>query len=131
MGIGFTGTSYRFPTLAVGEQLITRLKQLWDEGEREFHHGDCIHMDEWAALRAREIGFTLICHPPLNDWKRAFVTSHLTLPPKPYLARNKDIVKCSRLLLACPNTQAEELRSGTWMTIRWARKMNVPVEIFV
>lgn len=40
------------------------------------------------------------------------------LPP---LVRNRQIVANSDLLYAFPRTQHEELRSGTWATIRYAR----------
>ncbi len=44
-------------------------------------------------------------------------------PAKPPLERNRDIVNDSRKLIACPRLASEELRSGTWATIRFARKL--------
>ena len=43
--------------------------------------------------------------------------------PAPYLERNKEIVASSNLLIACPVGDKEELRSGTWSTVRFARKI--------
>lgn len=43
-------------------------------------------------------------------------------PPSPPLRRNREIVDTSNRLLACPASDTEELRSGTWATIRYARR---------
>lgn len=48
---------------------------------------------------------------------------------KPNLVRNKDIVESTDVLLACPKGP-EELRSGTWSTVRLARKQGKRVVIF-
>lgn len=49
---------------------------------------------------------------------------------KPYLQRNLDIIKNSSILIACPvNKNKEELRSGTWSTIRRAKKEKIQVII--
>ena len=49
---------------------------------------------------------------------------------KIYLQRNLDIIKNSNILIACPiNKNKEELRSGTWSTIRQAKKQNITVHI--
>lgn len=49
--------------------------------------------------------------------------------PRPPLERNRDVVDASDVLLACPGGMAEEQRSGTWATIRYARKAGKPVVI--
>lgn len=49
-------------------------------------------------------------------------------PDEP-LARNRTIVRRGDRLLAFPATEEEELRSGTWMTVRFARKLGRPVTI--
>jgi len=41
---------------------------------------------------------------------------------KPYLARNQDIVDETEVLIAVPAQKKEIVRSGTWATIRRARK---------
>ena len=48
---------------------------------------------------------------------------------KRYLERNRDIVDACDILIACPRTLKEELRSGTWATVRYARKVGKPVAI--
>jgi hypothetical protein len=53
-------------------------------------------------------------------------TSSCTLPT----SRNHDIVDETELLIACPGELAEAVRSGTWATVRYARKLGRPIVIF-
>jgi hypothetical protein len=72
------------------------------------------------------VGFAkVICHPGNKPDKVAECPgADLYLPPKPPLDRNKIIVRSGvHRLIACPNGMEEELRSGTWMTVRFARRM--------
>jgi hypothetical protein len=48
-------------------------------------------------------------------------------PERPYLDRNKDIVRETASLIAAPAEPEEQLRSGTWSTVRFARKQGKPV----
>lgn len=49
---------------------------------------------------------------------------------KPYLERNANIVEESSILIACPiDKNEEEWRSGTWSTVRKARKRNIMIHI--
>lgn len=51
--------------------------------------------------------------------------------PKPPMARNGDILAIGKdQLLAFPRLMHEELRSGTWATIRLARKLKMSIKIF-
>lgn len=45
----------------------------------------------------------------------------------PYLQRNKVIVDRCGVLVAAPGEAQEQLRSGTWSTIRYARRVGRPV----
>lgn len=47
--------------------------------------------------------------------------------PGDYRERNQCMVNSSHVLLAFPETPKEILRSGTWMTIRMARKAKIPI----
>jgi hypothetical protein len=51
------------------------------------------------------------------------------MPAKPYLVRNHEIVDDSQVLIAAPKEFTEQLRSGTWATIRYARKIGRTVRI--
>ncbi len=110
-------------------QWETLWRFLLERAPGEFHEGDCIGADAQAAFLAREVGFRIICHPPTNESKRAFFPSDETWPAAPYLDRNKTIVNRSREMIATPGEFEEQLRSGTWSTIRYARKTRKPVSI--
>ena len=47
------------------------------------------------------------------------------MPELPPLVRNHKIVGAVHLLIATPKTDKEELRSGTWATIRYAKKVRL------
>lgn len=90
----------------------------------ELHHGDCTGWDLQAQIVAKYLGIRTIAHPPENDRFRAFTKSDVILPPKPYLDRNKDIVNAVDFLIAAPSGP-EVRRSGTWSTVRYAKKVGV------
>lgn len=98
----------------------------------EFHHGDCVGADQQADAIActRYHDIRIKIHPPENPRYRAYCQKihfrkglHEVLPEKPYLGRNSDIVDACDVLIAAPRTVGEELRSGTWATVRYARKI--------
>lgn len=96
----------------------------------EFHHGDCVGADAEAHDIAYLLQyFFIVLHPPINESKRAFKHADLTLKAFPYLDRNKHIVRDTNRLIATPAQKEEQLRSGTWSTIRYARKAGKPVTI--
>lgn len=97
---------------------------------RYFHHGDCLGIDKEGHEIALELGYKVICHPPNSDAHRAFTKGHeLLLEPRPFLERNKHIVAAVEVLLAFPTQSMEVLRSGTWATIRYARRRGVTTMI--
>lgn len=91
-----------------------------------FHHGLCVGSDEQADNLIHSLfpECTIIGHPPTNTSKVS-KNCHCSIlrEPKPYLTRNHDIVNESSKFIATPNGSIEILRSGTWATIRYARKM--------
>lgn len=128
MKLGFTGTQDGMTEeqdAALGDFLVKLRKiNLYRSGEAiEFHHGDCIGADEQAHQIAYTLGFEIFIHPPANNSKRAFCESPgiTVLLPKPYLARNRDIVDSTNILIAAPK-EPEVLRSGTWATVRYVRR---------
>lgn len=50
-------------------------------------------------------------------------------PVLPPLQRNEEIVKRSKFMIATPHSQQEEQKSGTWMTVRCARRLEKPALI--
>lgn len=129
--LGFTGTRDGMTDAQKGASGI------WRYGRRftEFHHGCCVGADALAVLIVTEEAYDhpkIVGHPcdwPAMQDKEACARSAIMLPARKPLDRNRDIVDAVDLLLACPKGP-EELRSGTWATIRFARRQGKPVVIF-
>ena len=119
MKVGFTGTQHGM-SLWQQEQLRNLLLE---PTFTEFYHGDCIGADNQAHTIALSSGLQIVVHPPTDDRKRAFVAEGELLPQYPYLERNKHIVEACDLLIAAPKTLEEIVRSGTWSTVRYARRI--------
>lgn len=127
MQVGFTGTQ-RGVTL---EQWASCWPMLNARAPGTFHHGDCIGADNQIAYAARLIGFYIIGHPPVIESKRAFVQCDELRDPLPYLARNHKIVDAAEEMIATPGEFEEQLRSGTWATIRYARRLGKPIHVIL
>ena len=127
--IGFTGTQIKLPKVRYD---ALRAKLLPLHGfSIVFHHGDCIGSDAIAHHIAKDLGFKIHIHPPNISTLRAKCKADIVERPLPYLQRNKFIVDACQLIFAMPkNPKEEELRSGTWATVRYARKTGKRV-IFV
>lgn len=123
--IGFTGTQ-KGMTAKQQESLKKLFKHILQKRSiSEFHHGDCIGADEQAHKIVFSFCKSIHIHPGTdsrgNSPKRAFCTGRV-YDPAPYLIRNKIIVDSTDLLIACPHQSFEEIRSGTWATVRYALK---------
>lgn len=120
--IGFTGSKQGM-SRTQKVVLTNTLDKLVPKGTgAEFHHGDCTGADSQAHDIAQSLGLQPVIHPPTERKYRAFRTGMITYPPLPYLDRNQAIVDRSELLIATPRQRSEILRSGTWATVRRARK---------
>ena len=95
----------------------------------EVHHGDCSGADAQFHEIARLHNYHVVLHPPIKPDKRAFCKADEEFPKKDYLVRNKDIVDNSDVLIAAPKSKTEEVRCGTWSTIRYARRMKKKIII--
>ena len=93
-----------------------------ENGPFQVHHGDAIGGDASAHDIAREFDAEIHIHPPINPKYQAFCQGDVNYPAKDYLVRDLDIVIACDLLIGMPNSYTEKLRSGTWATIRRARK---------
>lgn len=138
MNVGFTGTSKGMlpdQRAAVRSTLQTLLGFVAVKKaplDCSFHHGDCIGADAEAHHIAKAIGYKVVIHPPSNPSARAFCSNDGfvdILHAKPYLVRNHDIVDASDVLVAAPKRMNEELRSGTWATVRYAAKQHKKIFI--
>lgn len=106
----------------------------------EFHHGVCVGADTQAHLLVYDvfssfmddesIGTVIHYHPPTNIDKMSDLRAFpgVRHRPRPYLDRNHDIVDACDILFAAPYQDGELLRSGTWATIRYARKTHKTIK---
>jgi len=130
MIVGFTGT--RNGMSAAQLQVVGKL--LLEFSPEEFHHGNCIGADVQAeTMVGRQLTQCLIHrHPCTLGGQQSIIPA----PPgtivhkeKPPLDRNWDIVDASTVIVATPKEKMEIRRSGTWATIRYARKAGRPLYI--
>jgi hypothetical protein len=125
--VGFTGTHNGMQAVQL-KALVDKLVFLKEEGFDEFHHGWCIGSDEQAAIAAKSIGYRIVAHPGLaKDPKNMLYRSEWNendevREAKPFINRDHDIVDETEIMLATPLTWEEQTRSGTWTTIRYAKK---------
>ena len=124
MKISFSGT--RKGMSNIQKKIVTHLLSIYKPDK--VRHGDCIGADNDFHNIAKDIGIDIILHPPINEKYRAFCDSKEILEAKDYLDRNRDMINSSELLLATPKDK-EVLRSGTWMSIRYAISRKIPVWI--
>ncbi len=130
MIIGFTGSRKGMSEnqKAAFQQLIQNLHIIpgLHRGHviTELHHGMCVGADHQAHKITRNLYYdvTIIGHPS-SEHNCVDVYCDATLPARPALKRNLDIVDYCDILIATPGTKQEVLRSGTWATIRYARKL--------
>lgn len=127
--IGFTGS--RNGMTKPQRRILTEWFQEFNHFELEFRHGDCVGSDLFAHCIVVNIPTVrVIIHPGPNTPLRAHCKGAFSvLPDCGYELRNQQIVKFSDRLFATPDTQGEIDRSGTWQTIRMARKKGIPITI--
>lgn len=119
--VGMTQEQKRMVRNLVGE--------LWPNNA---HHGDCMGADEeFHNIVLEEVPDCLIhIHPGTDNFGEMPKRAHCDGPddririyePKPYLMRNIDIVRQSEALIAAPQQAEMTTRSGTWSTVRKAKR---------
>lgn len=127
MIIGFTGTRQGM-SQNQKEQFVLKLFEL---NPTEFHHGDCKGADAEAHDIVREFfpEVYIVIHPPELHYTQAFKQGDEHRVPGSYIDRDRDIVNDSDYLIGAPLTNDEIVRSGSWTTIRYARKTNKPYTV--
>lgn len=130
--IGITGSRNGSSARQVGPLLrvLTEFHK-FAEGDAVLHHGKCRGIDEEAHIMARELGYLIVQHPPLNRAMESLdcdvLPGEVVWPRRAYLARDEDIVNAVETLVALPPGDEEDNpRSGTWATVRMARHASVP-----
>jgi hypothetical protein len=129
--VGFTGTRE-----GLTPQQRSRLREeLSQDGIVEAHHGDCVGGDEQFHSLCRGAKIPIVIHPPDNGKARAFCDGADRIEKaKPFLDRNKDIVRASSLMYGCPKERSEPPPArgqGTWSTIRYARSRGVMLKVIM
>ena len=128
MKIGVTGTREG----ATIEQIdqVTAFLQLHQAEGNELHHGDCTGVDVEVAAIARELGYRIVCHPPVKAETRGFFGGDETRVPAGYLERDRAIVDATEVLIVVPLQTEWQPRGGTWYTFDYAQKKKKPVKVF-
>lgn len=129
MRVGFTGTREGM----TDEQLISFIRIADDLHPTIFRHGVCAGADSQAVHAVYEMSPRPVVFGHFGDigsltCEHAAALCDDTAQPEPCLNRNRDIVDACDILIACPRGP-EERRSGTWATIRYARKQGKPIVI--
>jgi hypothetical protein len=120
--VGFSGTQE-----GMTDAQIEKIRELlWETEFKVAGHGDCIGADADFHDLSRERGLWMVGYPPFNYKKRAFCDFDEERRPNEYLIRNRHIVDDSDSMLFTPRGFEEELRSGTWSTIRYNEKKENP-----
>jgi hypothetical protein len=122
--IGFTGSRQ-----GMTKAQQNALRSLLFSASGRLHHGDSVGADEQAHDIAASLDRKIVIHPSTLLYQRAYkVAKDIRLQKKP-LIRNRDIVRETSALIAAPAESIEQLRSGTWSTVRHARKLKRPIVI--
>lgn len=125
--LGFTGTRQHVPEDRL-DNLYEAIGCLARGGAATLHHGMCFGMDEYGHGYATTHALRTHGWPsniPGTTAPLRVTTLHTIEKP---LVRNRAIVDASDLLIAVPMDPGnEELRSGTWATVRYARAKGIPI----
>jgi hypothetical protein len=132
--IGYTGTRDGMTS----DQLRAFRLRLVELGPFDlFLHGACKGADSQAARLVYEelLGVLVNALPGhLPNWvcPLALEASNAVQEPRKTTERNWEIVERSDAVIACPKgTEDADYRSGTWMTIRAAKKLRRPVTVIL
>ena len=127
MKVGFTGTREGM-SQHQKEQFVI---ELYEIAPTEFHHGDCVGADAEAhdIVRTFFPEVKIVGHLPLSNSQRAFKECDEYKSPLPYLERDRVIVDTADFMFGAPKSDKELVRSGTWATIRYSRKLTKPLKV--
>lgn len=127
---GFTGTRRgltMFQKDALRQVLEHGLRRF---GKVEVYHGDCIGADAQFDTIAADLNVPRFLLPSDIEAMRAHCERRGAIviePPARPLKRNDRIVSLAEVMIGCPETDYEVLKSGTWATIRRTRKAKRPL----
>ncbi len=129
MIVGFTGTRE-----GMTDEQFARVQIFIEDLQKDLPlsglHGDCVGADNDFHDICREAGMEVSkrpCRAPME--LRANTDAKPIASPMAPMKRNQLIVDDCEFLLACPPTEEELKRSGTWATIRMGRRSGKQVII--
>lgn len=136
MKIGFTGTRNGMNEIQAKTlvQLFTGFRE-FDKKITEFYLGDCVGADMQSGhliFKHAKNPFKCYLLPSDIPSMQGHLEIHypcVRLPPKPPLERDVDLVISIEILFATPKENIEQIRSGTWYTIRQAKKQGKDIYI--
>lgn len=125
MEIAFTGTRQGM----TDNQKVELVEWLEKLKPTKVYHGDCIGADTDFHHSVRKFDPEIFVHiiPSNIADQRSFLKGDKVEDPNHPLVRNRDMVDNADIVIAAPATLEEVLRSGTWATIRYARKLKKEV----
>jgi hypothetical protein len=127
--ISFTGSRKGLTERQI-QTLSNTIQGLQKNSHLKLEHGDCIGADADAHMIALMYHVDVLKRPCYIENQRAFTEGGTILAePEAPLDRNHKIVDDGEQLIACPGGHTEELRSGTWATVRYARRNKKPIII--
>lgn len=128
--IGFIGTRH-----GMSESQKAAFEEFIQSKEfTEFHHGDCIGSDKQAHeivdhfRKDSQKDIKIIGHPPKSQKTRAYCDFDIEMIPDTFYNRNHHIIEATDIFVANPDV-SERVKSGTWDSIRYARRMKKSVYI--
>lgn len=123
---GVTG-SRRGPTKDQKASLLIRISRISDQLDKKYEpwliHGGCKGADVVAHLICKGFGWKTWVLPGPYGSDSACKDADIIEDPRPFLERNHLIVDRCGALHALPFEYQEVQRSGTWATIRYAKKI--------
>lgn len=119
--VAFTGTQIGMSS----PQLVAFEKVLASLTPKVLIHGDCIGADAQAHDIAIALGVEVWIRPCTISYKRAYKKGKLLAAPEDPLVRHRKMVDQAQALIACPKEMKQQLRSGTWATVRYASKLDI------
>lgn len=125
MDVGFTGSRLG---MTIG-QVMALAGLLRETKAATFHHGCAIGADAQAHRAAEQIvGLQIHLHRPIEPFQMEPGLTGVEWQPKPFLKRNRLLVRSVRLLIGAPHGP-DEHRSGTWSTLRYAKRIGRPIAV--
>lgn len=128
MIIGFTGTRK-----GCAPAQLTALRTIVAASGKAvtWLHGGAAGADAELDFMLASLGISTVVYPSERAPWTMFVdrTNLVVRPPASSLDRNREIVRRSHRLVACPDGPTERGRGGTWYTVRRARHARRPITI--